>query len=72
MFQALGNTIPSLVSSALRLTSFALPALWLSTRDGFTLHQVWVLSVVTMTIQALLTTWLLVGELRRRGAYGAA
>ena len=71
MFQALGNTIPSLVSSALRLASFALPALWLSTRKGFTLHQVWVLSVVTMSIQALLTTWLLVSELRRRGAYAA-
>src|ERR671921_460900 len=45
MFQALGNTVPSLISSATRLVTFALPALWLSTRPAFTLHQVWILSV---------------------------
>ncbi len=32
MFQALGNTVPSLVSSASRLVTFVLPALWLAQR----------------------------------------
>lgn len=66
MFQALGNTVPSLVSSASRLVTFAVPALWLAQRPGFQLRHVWVLSVVTMTVQAGFTLWLLRGELRRR------
>lgn len=66
MFQALGNTIPSLVSSATRLLTFALPALWLSTQPGFTLHQLWTLSVVTVTAQAALSVWLLRTQLRKR------
>lgn len=71
MFQALGNTVPAMISSAMRLVIFALPALWLSQRSGFALHDVWVLGVVTMTLQAVFTGWLLVRELRRRGAYAA-
>jgi len=35
MFQALGNTLPALFSSATRLLTFAIPAIWLSTRPGF-------------------------------------
>jgi len=66
MFQALGNTVPSLVSSASRLLTFAVPALLLSQRPGFQLRHVWVLSVVTMTMQAGFTLWLLNGEMRRR------
>lgn len=72
MFQAIGNTLPALISSAMRLLTFALPALWLSRRPDFTLRQVWVLGVITMTMQAAFTVWLLVRELRRRGAYVAA
>lgn len=66
MFQALGNTIPSLISSGIRLTTFALPALWLSTRPGFSLRQVWWLGVTTVTIQMLISLWLLRRELNRR------
>ena len=66
MFQALGNTVPSLVSSASRLVTFAVPALWLAQRPGFQLRHVWVLSVITMTVQAGFTLWLLRRELRRR------
>ena len=66
MFQALGNTVPALVSSASRLMTFALPALWLSTRAGFDLRQVWILSVVTVTAQAGLSVWMLRRELQRR------
>ena len=66
LFQALGNTWPSLMSSASRLLTFVLPVLWLSTRPGFTLRQVWLLSVTTVTLQGLLSLWLLRREFRRK------
>ena len=66
LFQALGNTVPSLISSTSRLITFAVPALLLAQRPGFRLRHVWVLSVVTMTVQAGFTLWLLNGEMRRR------
>ncbi len=72
MFQALGNTVPSLLSSGSRLLTFALPSLWLSTRPGFTLHQVWLLSVATTLLQAMLSIWLLRVQLDRRLSARAA
>ncbi|HKE49563.1 MAG TPA: MATE family efflux transporter [Rhodanobacteraceae bacterium] len=66
MFQALGNTLPALASSATRLVTFALPAIWLSTRPGFELKQLWYLSVTTVALQALTSLWLLRGQFRRR------
>ena len=72
LFQALGHTLPSLLSSASRLLTFALPAIWLSTRPGFTLRQVWLLSVATVAAQALFSLWLLRGEMRRRLPHAAA
>ena len=72
LFQALGNTLPALLSSASRLLTFVVPAVWLSTRPGFTLMQVWYLSVATVALQALTSLWLLRREFRRRLAGGAA
>jgi Na+-driven multidrug efflux pump len=72
LFQALGNTWPSLLSSGSRLLTFVIPALWLSTRPGFTLTQVWHLSVATVALQALTSLWLLRREFRRRLGGGAA
>ncbi len=66
MFQALGNTLPSLLSSASRLVTFAVPVTLLSHRPGFELHEVWLLSVATTLLQALFSLWLLRGELRAR------
>jgi putative MATE family efflux protein len=66
MFQALGHTIPGLVSSASRLATFAAPALWLSTRPGFSLRQLWTLSVATVTVQAIVSMWMVHREFRRR------
>ena len=66
MFQALGNTLPALASSATRLVTFALPAIWLSTRPGFELKQLWYLSVTTVALQALTSLWLLRGQFKRR------
>jgi putative MATE family efflux protein len=66
LFQALGNTVPALLSSATRLVTFVLPAIWLSTWPDFQLKHLWFLSVSTVTLQALISLWLLRGELQRR------
>ncbi|MGC2321375.1 MAG: MATE family efflux transporter, partial [Terriglobales bacterium] len=66
MFQALGNTWPSLGSSCLRLVIFAAPAMALSMRPGFTIRQVWYLSVATVTVQAMSNLLLLQREFRRK------
>ena len=66
MFQALGNTWPSLASSGARLLTFVLPAVLLSTRPHFTLMQVWYLSVASVTLQALTSLALLRREFQRR------
>jgi Na+-driven multidrug efflux pump len=66
MFQALGNTWPSLASSAMRLAIFAAPAVMLSQRPGFVLVQVWYLSVATVAIQALVSLLLLRAQMNSR------
>ncbi|MGV3709679.1 MAG: MATE family efflux transporter [Gemmatimonas sp.] len=66
MFQALGNTIPSLLSSASRLVTFLMPALWISSRPGFELRHLWYLSVVTTLLQMFTSWWLLRREFARR------
>jgi len=66
MFQGLGNTKPVLVSSATRVFTYSLPAIWLSTRPGFRMEYVWYLSIAATTLQALLSLWLLRREFRKR------
>ena len=66
MFQALGNTLPSLVSGGSRIFLFAAPAIWMAGRPGFTLRRLWLLSVASVTIQAGLSLWLLRREFRLR------
>lgn len=66
MFQAMGNTIPSVVTSAVRLLVFTGPALWLAGRPGFQLHWIWRVSVVATTIHALMAMYLLRVEAQRR------
>lgn len=69
MFQALGNTWPAIWSSATRLVTFVVPALWLSHRPGFRIEQVWYLSFATVALQAALSLWLLRRQLRTRLAF---
>ena len=72
-FQALGNTWPSLLSSASRLLTFVVPVVLLSRQPHFSLMEVWYLSVATVTLQALTSLALLMLELRRKlGAQPAA
>jgi len=66
MFQAMGNTLPALASTATRIATFALPAFWLSRQSGFRIVHVWYLSVATVWLQALLSLSLLRWQFRRR------
>jgi putative MATE family efflux protein len=66
MFQALGNTVPSLLSSASRLITFILPVVWIAQRPGFQLLDVWHLSVASTTLQAVLSLWLLRSVMSQR------
>jgi Na+-driven multidrug efflux pump len=62
----LGNTRPALLSTATRLTTFAIPAVFLSSQPGFQIHYLWYLSVATVTLQAVVSFLLLRREFRRR------
>ncbi|TPQ33679.1 MATE family efflux transporter [Bradyrhizobium guangdongense] len=66
MFQGLGNTRPVLLSSATRVFTYSLPAIWLSTRPGFRIEYVWYVSIAATTLQAALSLWLLRREFRKR------
>ena len=66
VFQGLGNTLPSLASSGMRVATFAIPAIWLSTRPGFELVHIWYLSVATVLLQACASLWLLHREFGKR------
>ena len=73
LFQALGNTWPSLLSSASRLLTFVAPVLLMSQQPRFSLTHVWYLSVATVALQALMSLVLLGWEFRRKlGARPAA
>jgi Na+-driven multidrug efflux pump len=66
VLQGLGNTWPSLWSSASRLITFMIPVWWLTTRPGFTITQIWTVSVVSVTLQALLSGTLALRQMRLR------
>jgi putative MATE family efflux protein len=66
MFQAMGNTIPSLVASATRILIIAVPAVMLSRLPGFQLDTIWYLSVAAVFVQLALSMTLLKREFRRR------
>jgi putative MATE family efflux protein len=66
MFQAMGNTIPSLISSMVRIFLMAIPTLVLSRMPGFNLVWVWYLSVASVTLQMVMSLLLLRREFGRR------
>jgi len=66
LFQALGNTWPALWSGVGRLLVFAIPAVWLSRQPDFTLHRLWIYSVVTVFVQAAFTFWLVRAQMKKR------
>ncbi|WP_440225013.1 MATE family efflux transporter [Dokdonella sp. MW10] len=66
MFQAMRNTWPALLSTSLRLVSFAIPALYLSHQPGFRIEHVWYCSVATVALQAVLSFVLVQREMAKR------
>jgi len=66
MFQALGNTVPSLVASVVRLLIVAVPAFILARRPDFRLEWVWYLSAGSILVQVVLSLVLLQRAFRRR------
>ncbi len=63
--QGLGNTWPSLWASLSRVATFIAPVLWLSAQAHFAITQVWVVSITSVTLQALLIGGLVIQGLRR-------
>lgn len=72
MFQAMGNTIPSLITSSLRIVVFAVPAFIVSLMPGFTLTWVWKIAVASVALQMLANLVLLRREFRQRLAFEPA
>jgi len=66
MFQALGNTIPALMASVVRVVVITVPAFLLSRMPGFQLRWIWYLSVASIAFQMLLSLWLLRREMDTR------
>jgi len=66
VFQAMGNSLPPLFSSALRVLGFAIPAVLISHQPWFELHHLWYLSVATVAAQLVVNLALLRREFRRK------
>jgi Na+-driven multidrug efflux pump len=66
MFQGLGNTKPVLWTSVVRVLTYSVPSIWLSTWPGFRMEHVWYLSLATVALQAVLSVWLLRREFSKR------
>jgi len=66
MFQALGDTRPALISSASRLLTYVVPAVWLSGQSWVVLHDFWYLSVASLTVQAVFAYLLLRRQLHHK------
>lgn len=66
MFQALGNTVPPMLSSFTRIVLLAIPLVLLSLRSDFELVWVWYFSVASIWLQMTLNLWLLRREFTRR------
>jgi putative MATE family efflux protein len=66
MFQALGNTLPPLGSSLLRVLIVAVPTYALARLPGFQLRWIWYLSVASTVVQMTSNLLLLRREFRRK------
>jgi putative MATE family efflux protein len=66
IFQGLGHTWPALASTASRVVTFMLPAIWLTTVPDFGIERVWHLSVFSVWIQAAISLLLLQRTMKAR------
>jgi len=72
MFQALGNTIPPLMTSFSRILLVTVPVVLLARLPGFELKTIWYLSVLGILLQMVANLLLLRREFRLRLAFPAA
>lgn len=66
MFQALGNTMPSLISTSIRVGVFSITVLWISRRATFHIEEVWYVWVASLALQAIVSLCLLRIEFKRQ------
>ena len=66
MFQAMGNTVPPLLTSITRIVVIAIPLAFLTGLPGFELRWVWYLSVAATALQLVMNLLLLRREYRLR------
>jgi Na+-driven multidrug efflux pump len=66
MFQAMGNTLPSLLTSFTRMVLVAIPLVILSRLPSFELRWIWYLSAASVFVQMCLNLLLLRREFRVR------
>jgi Na+-driven multidrug efflux pump len=64
VFQGLGNTRPALLSSVIRLSIFIPMAVYLKYQPGFTIEQVWYVSILSVTVQGIVSYLLVRRELK--------
>ena len=69
MFQAMGNTMPSLVTSGTRVIAVAVPAFLLSRLPDFEMRWIWYMSVAAVALQMCLNLLILQREFRVRLAF---
>ena len=72
MFQAMGNTMPSLLASVVRIVLVVVPAFALSRLPGFRLDWIWFLSLGALAVQLAIAMLLLRREFARRLDFGVA
>jgi Na+-driven multidrug efflux pump len=72
MFQALGNTLPSLLSSFVRTCLAVIPAVLLSRAAGFSLTWIWTISACAVALQMTMNLLFLRREYRRKLAFAQA
>ena len=66
IFQALGNSWPALATTGLRVALFAIGGVWLAQRPGFEMRHIYMLSVATVVLQAVVAYLWLRREMARR------
>lgn len=66
MFQGMGHTVPSLISSASRIVTFVIPAVLLAGQPWFELRYLWYLAVASVLVQLTLSSVLLRREFALR------
>jgi putative MATE family efflux protein len=68
LFQAVGNTMPTLACAALRLFTFVAPLLYLSGQPHFAVTHIWTLSILSTLLQAIVGLWLAYRVLTQQAA----